>query len=515
MVSDNSLRRLTLALSMIVAMASMVLPLTGWAANNCIASQSGIGGTGAAAHDGGIGGTGSPTLGSGIGGTGSPALESGIGGTGSPALESGIGGTGHTAQDGGIGGTGVVGIITGFASICVNGIEIHYNQKTPMEINGHPGKAKDLAIGQLVMADATGKGDELVARHISVRYAVSGPVTHTNAANGHIQVMGQTVQITGHTIKPDEANAQTLHAGDFVRVSGLRKQDGVIVAARIDRVPAQHEVSVSGPVSHVSGHEFSIYGLHVSGNVPAGLAAGREVHVSGQMQNGLLRADKIDIAPHLPFGGRNQRLELQGYLRASRSAGKVNVGPTQIDISQLTKAGGKLEAGQLVRVSARVTPDKHLVAEHIEVARDYFQHGEPRNINHEGAGHPANKTEGKDSGDTHTGKRPAETGGHGQHARPEGGERSESPGKDKPAEEHSGRAALHERREHTERAEQPDRTERLERTETPERAERVERVEIPERVERVERVETPERVERVERVEIPERVERVERPGGN
>lgn len=456
MANSKFLLRALLIFSM--ALAGLFPSQAGWAANNCVTQQSGMGGTGAPTHGGGIGGTGFLALGEGIGGTGS------------------------IAQDGGIGGTGIVGIITGFASICVNGMEIHYDPETPLEINGRPATASDLAVGQLVLAEATGNGDEVAARNISVQYAVSGPIARVSVASGQLQIMGQAVQITGHTINPASSNIANLHAGDFVQVSGLRKQDGTIVAARIDRVPAQNEVSVNGPVSQVGDHEFSVSGLritHALGNVPKEVAVGREVHVSGQLRNGLLKAEKIDVAPAVPFGGIEQRLELQGYLHASHAADKLSVGQTQLEISPQTVIGGELAPDQLVRVSARFTPDKRLVVEHIEVVRDYFQRGELRNMNREGTGQAAKNAERKDSGEVRSDDRSGEAKESSErehHVRPEGGEHSEKP-------EKNMRPEGVERRERSNRAEQVERIERVERVELPER---VDRVEIPERVDRVE-----------------------------
>ncbi len=464
MANSKLLLRIFMASSMVFVMAGLFSSQAGWAANNCVTQQGGMGGTGAATHDGGIGGT------------------------GSMALREGISGTGDMAQGSGIGGTGIVGIITGFASICVNGMEIHYDPETPLEINGRPATAKDLAVGQLVLAEATGNGDEVAARNISVQYAVSGPISRVSAANGQMQIMGQEVQMIEHTINPSGSNTANLHAGDFVQVSGLRKQDGVIVAARIDRVPAQNEVSVNGPVSQVSNHEFSVYGLRIApafGNVPEGVAAGREVRVFGQLQHGLLKAEKIDVAPAVPFGGSEQRLELQGYLHASRAADKLIVGQTPMEISPQTVIGSKLAPDQLVRVSARFTPDKRLVVEHIEVTRDYFQRGELRNMSRESTGQAAKNAERKDSGDMRGENRSGEakeSSERDHRVRPEGGEPSEK----------------------SENNTHPDGVEYLERINRNEQMERSERVELPERTERIERVELPERVERIERVELPE-----------
>ncbi len=82
--------------------------------------------------DGGIGGTGIQERSSGIGGTGSAFKNGGIGGTGSAIEKGGIGGSGDKVKDG-IGGTGILGVITGFGSICVNRLEVHYSKETPVK----------------------------------------------------------------------------------------------------------------------------------------------------------------------------------------------------------------------------------------------------------------------------------------------------------------------------------------------------------------------------------------------
>ena len=60
----------------------------------------------------------------------------------------GLGGTGMLASSGdsggnGLGGTGIVGEITGFGSVFVNGIEVEYNAKTPFSINGKNHRSSD------------------------------------------------------------------------------------------------------------------------------------------------------------------------------------------------------------------------------------------------------------------------------------------------------------------------------------------------------------------------------------
>ncbi len=87
----------------------------------------GMGGTGMP-ENGGMGGTGITEEHSGFGGTGAPVAQKGLGGTGSPVAEKGMGGTGISVAENNLlpadeGGIAIVGVITGFASICVDGVE--------------------------------------------------------------------------------------------------------------------------------------------------------------------------------------------------------------------------------------------------------------------------------------------------------------------------------------------------------------------------------------------------------
>lgn len=80
--------------------------------------------------NGGMGGTGTPANG-GFGGTGVTDEHGGNDGTGSPVAQRGMGGTGDSVAENsllpedGDGGIAIVGVITGFASICVDLSLIH------------------------------------------------------------------------------------------------------------------------------------------------------------------------------------------------------------------------------------------------------------------------------------------------------------------------------------------------------------------------------------------------------
>src|SRR5262249_44911542 len=147
--------------------------------------------------------------------------------------EGGIGGTGAIAGD-----IGLVGVITGFGSICVNGVEVHYDSGTPVTVNGQPAAADALALGQTVAVRAAGAGNEARAQAISVLDAAVGPVTAVDRIAGIVHVVGQGVRLSPSTVFAPgltRAAVRAASAGETLRISGLRASDGTIVATRVER----------------------------------------------------------------------------------------------------------------------------------------------------------------------------------------------------------------------------------------------------------------------------------------
>src|SRR6266446_3575608 len=158
-----------------------------------------------------------------------------IGPHGGPVVsERGMGGTGISTgntltTERGVGGTGILGVITGFSSICVDGLEVAYDAATPVFIEGNPADANALRAGQVVAIEAAGRATPQ-ARKISVIYQVSGPIDSLTAP-GRMQVAGQTVVVTS-AVSPQ---VSFLRAGEWVNISGLQSPSGEIAASRIDR----------------------------------------------------------------------------------------------------------------------------------------------------------------------------------------------------------------------------------------------------------------------------------------
>jgi hypothetical protein len=352
--------------TVLVLLLTLFTTSHGMAAGVCdINGGSGIGGTGYPIPNSGLGGTGSPAINNGIGGTGKPLQKhgtgSGIGGTGQVAYNNGIGGTGQPVQQAGL----IEGTITGFGSICVNGIEIHYTANTPLNIDGQPTKSHDaLAIGQVVSVGVSGVGQEVTANKIHIVHAARGPISAIDFTNGQMIVMGQTVQLPPQVDPSSSFNG--LQMGDFVSISGLRTAKGNIVASRVDKQPirpAVPSVSLSGRVSSISGNSFSIQGMKINSPQAKSLSIGQSVQVTGRMAANHIKADNITLTQNLqPKVDQGGLVSVEGFLSNNRSRSSIEVGGKAIQVpASLREQTNKIPDFQKVIVTGRL--DKENVIE--------------------------------------------------------------------------------------------------------------------------------------------------------
>jgi hypothetical protein len=299
----------------------------------------------------------------GIGGTGmapisAPAPPVGAQ-PGSAPASGGIGGTGLPSGGAKSGGnTGIVGAITGFASICLNGLEVAYDPDVQTKMDGQSASVNQLRAGQIVAivaAPDASATDGLRAAQIAVRHEVTGPAGAV--APDRLVIAGQTVARNA-----DTRGIQTIRPGDWVAVSGQRNPAGIIVATRIDpATPGQ--VMVHGTVA-ITGGRFMIGGLKLRLPLPnAGLQPGQAVAVSGTLQSGELiitsiQQDLLYSDPQAYFGTGVSQYLLQSYVTAAAggaylaggaaisltAAAAAQAGPRPVILSLQPVPGGPLRA---------------------------------------------------------------------------------------------------------------------------------------------------------------------------
>jgi len=273
--------------------------------------------------------------------------EGGMGGTGRPAV------TGQEQQtrpsptpNGGMGGTGinaaagVVGVVTGFASICVNGSEVSYRADTPVELNGRQAAARDLELGQVVRVDAQQiSPNQYRASRIAVLESLIGPVTQVDAKRRMFWVMGQPVRPV-----PDAAVAlsgdglPTLKSS--VRVSGLMNARGEVLATRIEGVSPKAPVYLMANITQLDRRVVQLGWVRVelpAGAENKGLQLGQEVAVLGRWDGEGVIAEAYWIEPRLKFANQPKRLSLEGYVLECDAPGRYAL--NGLELSESAGAG--------------------------------------------------------------------------------------------------------------------------------------------------------------------------------
>ncbi len=257
---------------------------------------------------------------------GAPVADRGIGGTGAPTAvaDRGIGGTGAPVRtaDRGIGGTGIIAVITGFASICLGGLEVALDDTVPVTLNGESVPASSLRAGQLAVVEAGGQGTDLAARRIELRQEVSGPVEAV-ATNGRLRVAGQAVQLSAATY--GQRNPQV---GDWIAVSGLRSPDGVIQASRIDpRAPG--EVLVRGrAVASPGGLRIGSLQLRAEPAAQVGYVTATGRYRGGALDGARLAPDRLATDPAAAFPEATRRILVESYAIAGPGGLRLGSGAT-------------------------------------------------------------------------------------------------------------------------------------------------------------------------------------------
>jgi Domain of unknown function (DUF5666) len=305
--------------------------------------------------------------------------DPGIGGTGhQPGEGNGIGGTGQPFnQNPGIGGTGIIGTITGFGSILVNGYEVDYAADQPINSDfGTPLHANALRVGQVVAVDAEGDGQHLRARTIAVQHEVAGRIDSVDRASGTFMVLGQTVSAENGIVA--DKNGQSVHSisdlavGDSIEVSGLRRDDGVIAASRIEKRAAAGPSLIRGTVTAEGNGTFAVSGYHLAlapnHSFPPP-TVGTRVAVTGSISQGSFVPRRVERVPETPFGGRLKRLSIEGFV--GRGPGStLSVGGMPL---AATKGAAQSRFGERVIINGPVDEHRHLIPERMQPAPMNFR----------------------------------------------------------------------------------------------------------------------------------------------
>ncbi len=234
------------------------------------------------------------------------------------------------------------GIITGFGSVFVNGVEFETEQASFEVDDDSNSDQSDLRIGMRVTLRGSVNDDGMTGSAQSIVYEneLKGPVSAltqtydavdpTLLVSVTLTIFGQQVEVTADTTFDDDygLTMATLQVGDVLEVSGFSTASG-IVATHIEKQKAgsfdeTDPVELKGEISEVTANSFLLRGLQVQfddttefddGLTADALVNGLFVEAKGLFDStaNVLMASKIE-ATHDQFEDDEDEVEIEGVV---------------------------------------------------------------------------------------------------------------------------------------------------------------------------------------------------------
>jgi len=282
----------------------------------------------------------------------------------------------------GISGTGiVVGIITGFGSVFVNGIEFETDNSS-FDVDGNTlATQNDLEIGMVVTINGSIDENGLTGTASSIVFddEIEGPINSEPVVVSGSDNSQKTLSVLGFTITIDKLNTvfkdttfDTLTINDIVEVSGFRTASNQISATLVKKTddfqPGQSEVELKATISEFSAANSSFKltdtlvnfdsNTTIEGNIP--LADGLFVEVKGILESAnVITASKIEIEDEdSQFDEDSGTISLQGIISDFNSLSDFKINGQAIDASNAllmpADADSQLENGIKVEVEGSI-----------------------------------------------------------------------------------------------------------------------------------------------------------------
>ena len=230
------------------------------------------------------------------------------------------------------------GIVNGFNSVIINGIELASDNTTVL-VDGQPATPMDLSPGQFIRLREDTNG---AAEHIEMDTAVRGNITFADPTGGELRILEQTIYLDGRTVLEGIA-LNELAAGTHVAVNGIRDEDDMLRAAWIGPAGANdlllrgevEDLDIGAALATVGGQAIDFSAAQLNG-FPTGMPElGQQVLVRGQdLSSGALIADSISGSnASYPIVGEN--VSLEAFVTAS-GISQFTMGETTVNMHSET-----------------------------------------------------------------------------------------------------------------------------------------------------------------------------------
>jgi len=146
--------------------------------------------------------------------------------------------------------TDTTGVITGFGSVFVNGVEYETDAAAVSTDDNDAASESDLQVGMVITLSGEVNDDGTTGSATKIHYEeqVKGPLESIDLAASTMVVFGQNI-IFDELTNLDNLILETLNLGDFLEISGFFDDEGNLYASRIEKEDNVETLKVQGTVS--------------------------------------------------------------------------------------------------------------------------------------------------------------------------------------------------------------------------------------------------------------------------
>lgn len=213
--------------------------------------------------------------------------------------------------EGGIGGTGIVGLVTDFGSLIVNGLRIETDRRT--QFSNSTGSVYEAAVGlgDSLTIEAETRQGRLIARRVHINHPLVGRI---QAIAGD----GALLMVNGVQVLVEPQARGRVFPGDRVRISGVWRANQVI---------ASQIILTDDPVDVIAGEVAVRSNQRAIGTIPirtgplgTGLEDAEFATILGQFNGTAFNANHITPNRFTGAAGPLKRLSIDGYLDPAQTA---------------------------------------------------------------------------------------------------------------------------------------------------------------------------------------------------
>jgi hypothetical protein len=242
------------------------------------------------------------------------------------------------------------GVITGFGSVFINGVEYETNSAT-VSTDDNPGADEsDLEVGMIVSLNGEVNEDGTTGNANSIHYEeqLKGPLDSIDLLANTLSVLGQVVVFDDET-SLDGTLLTELSPADFLEISGFFNAKGELHATRIEKETEVSKLKVEGKVESLDTmnkvfviHNLTInYSSAVFANfAEIDLSNGQEVRVKGlssALSNDVFQVNEIKLQKKDEQHEDGKDSQVEGFITDFQSATSFSVSNTHIITDENTE----------------------------------------------------------------------------------------------------------------------------------------------------------------------------------